>query len=115
MGVCKHVVATILAADATGLGESVPGRTALYLEPSPAALDEFANADEDEYAYDDDGDDDAGTRRPSITGSAGRLLAQRPSYSAELPQGRTAKPEGETSSGVAVEKNSRRHGATADE
>ncbi len=34
VGVCKHVFATILAADAAGLGESVPGRTALYLEPA---------------------------------------------------------------------------------
>ena len=76
MGVCKHVVATILAADAAGLGKSVPGRTTLYLEPSPAALEKFADADEDEYAYDDDGDDDAGTRRPSITGSAGGHLSR---------------------------------------
>ena len=74
VGVCKHVFATILAADAAGLGESVPGRTALYLEPNAAALERFADANEDEYAFDDDGDDDGGTRRPSNAGSAGGYL-----------------------------------------
>ncbi len=76
VGVCKHVFATILAADAAGLGESVPGRTALYLEPSAAALERFADANEDEYAFDDDGDDDGGTRRPSNAGSAGGYLTR---------------------------------------
>ena len=64
-GMCKHVVATILAADAAGLGKSVPGRTTLYLETSAAALERFADADEDEYAFYDE-DEDGGTRRPSI-------------------------------------------------
>ena len=74
MGVCKHVVATILAADATGLGKSVPGRTTLYLETSAAALEKFADADEDEYA--DDDDEDGSTRRPSFTVSTGGRLAR---------------------------------------
>jgi superfamily II DNA or RNA helicase len=73
---CKHVVATIFAADAAGLSGSVPGRTALYLEPSAESVEAFADADEDEYAYDDDEEDDhEGTRRPSISVSAGGLLS----------------------------------------
>jgi superfamily II DNA or RNA helicase len=75
VGVCKHIIATILAADAAGLGKSVPGRTTLYFETSAAALERFADADEDEYAYHDE-DEDEGTRRPSITVSAGGGLSR---------------------------------------
>ena len=80
IGVCKHVVATILAADEAGFGETVPGRATLCLETSPAALERFADADEDEHAFhDDEEDEDAGTQRSSAkVSTVGRVYHVSP-------------------------------------
>jgi superfamily II DNA or RNA helicase len=54
IGLCTHVVATIMAADAKGIGATIPGRDPLFIEP----LDEEGESVGDEWEIDDDGQDD---------------------------------------------------------
>ena len=63
VGICKHLAATILAADGAGIGDKIPGRDPLSVEP----CDFYSEVDEsDEWSdddFEDDCDDDRSSRR----------------------------------------------------
>lgn len=55
IGLCKHVAAVIVAADADGAGSGVPGRGSLLLEPLDPDFDDLEEADD---SWDDSQSDD---------------------------------------------------------